>query len=75
MSHVIICIIMYIYSISPYLIDCAVDLLVARIGQGTFRFNGGTGDDQRDPIPAGESEYTLPKVRRKCVFFDGVNME
>lgn len=29
---------------------------------GTFRFNGGTGDDQRDPIPAGESEYTLPKA-------------
>lgn len=28
----------------------------------TFRFNGGTGDDQRDPIPAGESEYTLPKA-------------
>ncbi|CAK9027003.1 Tyramine beta-hydroxylase [Durusdinium trenchii] len=29
----------------------------------TFRFNGGTGDNQRDPIPAGQSEYTLsPKA-------------
>eukprot|EP00438_Fugacium_kawagutii_P031193 Skav234753 [mRNA] locus=scaffold14:894654:903966:- [translate_table: standard] len=28
---------------------------------GTFRFNGGTGDDQRDPIPPGQSHYTLQK--------------
>ena len=51
----------YIHLISPYLIDCAT-FSISPPGQGTFRFNGGTGDEQRDPIPAGEVEYTLPKA-------------
>lgn len=29
----------------------------------TFRFNGGTDDEMRDAIPAGQASYTLPQAK------------